>query len=144
MPRIAGIPLPRRLVGALVTPLVKVGVAPPAVHLLAAPGRRTGRLYTTPVRVLRHDGERWLVAPYGERSWVKNARASGWVELRRGRRRERVRVEEVGPGERAPVLRAYLGRFPITRDLFDAPPGAPLDAFAAEADRHPVFRVVPR
>jgi deazaflavin-dependent oxidoreductase (nitroreductase family) len=125
-----------------VTPLAAAGVAPYDIHLLTVRGRRTGRSYTTPVTVLRHDGSRWLVAPYGERSWVENARAAGFVVLRRGRRRERVRVEEVQAAERAPVLRAYLDRNPSTGDLFGAARGAPLADFAAEADRHPVFRLV--
>lgn len=99
-------------------------------------------MHRTPVTLVEKGGRRWLVAPYGERSWVTNARVAGWVELRRGRRTERVRVSELPPGERAPVLRDYLRQVPFTRDFFDAEPGAPLEAFAAEADRHPVFRIV--
>jgi hypothetical protein len=99
-------------------------------------------MYRTPVTLIEHEGARWLVAPYGERNWVKNARAAGWVELWRGRRTERVRLVEVPPAERAPILRDYLRRVPFTRDFFDAPSGAPLEAFAAEASRHPVFRIV--
>jgi deazaflavin-dependent oxidoreductase (nitroreductase family) len=144
MPRVLGVHLPRRVLSAAVTPLALAGVAPFDIHLLTVTGRRTGRRYTTPVTVLTHAGERWLVAPYGERSWVRNARAAGFVELRRGRRHERASIEEVAPDERAPVLRAYLDRNPSTRDLFDVAPGAPLADFAAEADRHPVFRLVSR
>ena len=127
-----------------VTPLAVLGVAPFDIHLLTVRGRRTGRSYTTPVTVLRHGGERWLVAPYGERNWVKNARVAGVVELRRGRWRERVGVQELPAEERAPVLRAYLERNPSTADLFTAARGAPVAAFAAEAGRHPVFRLISR
>ena len=144
MPRFLGMPLPRRLLDVAVAPLARAGVAPFDIHLLTGAGRTTGRLYTTPITVLRHDGARWLVAPYGERSWVKNARAAGVVELHRGRHRERVAVEEVPATERAPVLRAYLDRNPSTGDLFAAARGAPLADFAAEAERHPVFRLVSR
>ena len=142
MPELLGVRLPPSLIRPLVVPLAAAGLAPFDIHLLTAIGRRTGRRYTTPVTVLRHDGARWLVAPYGERNWVKNARAAGWVDLRRGRRRERVRVEELPPEERPPVLRAYLRRVPANRDLFDAPRDAPLEAFAASAARQPVFRVL--
>jgi len=128
--------VPRRLATLAVTPLAWAGVAPFRIHLLTVAGRRTGRRYTTPVTVLEHAGERWLVAPYGEREWVKNARAAGQVELRRGRLRERVGVEEVPVAERAQVLRAYLDCNPSTADLF----ATPFD-FAAEAERKPVFRV---
>jgi deazaflavin-dependent oxidoreductase (nitroreductase family) len=123
----------------LVTPLIYAGIAPFGLHLLTVPGRRTGRRYTTPVSVL---GGRWLVAPWGERNWVKNARAAGSVELRRGRRRRRARVEEVPPDERAPILREYVRTIRANREFFDAGPEDPVEAFAAEAARHPVFRLV--
>lgn len=99
-------------------------------------------MYRTPVTLVEQGARRWLVAPYGVRNWVKNARAAGWVELRRGRRTERVRVDEIPPAERAPILRDYLRQVQFTRDFFDAAPDAPLEAFAAEAHRHPVFRVI--
>jgi deazaflavin-dependent oxidoreductase (nitroreductase family) len=140
--KVYGLTVPRRLINALVTPLVRLGTGPRHTYLLAVPGRQTGRIYRTPVTLVEHGDRRWLVAPYGERSWVKNARVAGWVELRRGRRTERVRVDELPPVDRAAVLRDYLRQVPFTRDFFDAGPDAPLEAFAAEAGRHPVFRVL--
>jgi deazaflavin-dependent oxidoreductase (nitroreductase family) len=141
VPEAYGVNIPARLTSAIVTPLVRLGIGPKHLHLLSVPGRRTGRIYRTPVSLVERNGQRWLVAPYGERNWVKNARASGSVELRRGRRTERVRVEDVPPDERAPILRAYLAQVPFTRSFFEAPLGAPVEAFAAEASRHPVFRI---
>jgi deazaflavin-dependent oxidoreductase (nitroreductase family) len=143
VPRVYGVNVPSRLTSAIVSPLVRLGIGPRHLCLLSVPGRRTGRIYRTPVSVVERDGQRWLVAPFGERNWVKNARASGFIELRRGRRTERVRVEDVPQSERAPILHAYLGQVPFTRGFFDAPPGAPVEAFGAEAARHPVFRIVP-
>jgi deazaflavin-dependent oxidoreductase (nitroreductase family) len=142
MPKVYRLTVPRRLINAVVTPLVQLGLGPRHTYLLAVPGRRTGRMHRTPVTLVEQGSERWLVAPYGERSWVKNARAAGWVELRRGRRSERVRVEELPPDQRAPILRDYLRRVPFTRDFFAASADAAVEAFAAEAARHPVFRVV--
>jgi deazaflavin-dependent oxidoreductase (nitroreductase family) len=142
VPRVSGVPIPRRLTAALVTPLILAGVAPYDLHLLSVIGRRTGTRYRTPIAVLSRAGARWLVAPAGERNWVKNARAAGWVELRRGRRCERVRVEEVPPSERAPLLRDYVRLIRATREHFAAAPDDPIEAFAAEAQRHPVFRIV--
>jgi deazaflavin-dependent oxidoreductase (nitroreductase family) len=140
--KVYGVTVPRRVINAFVTPLVRLGVGPRHTYVLAVPGRKTGRIYSTPVTLVEQGDRRWLVAPYGERSWVKNARAAGWVELRRGRRTERVRVDELPPVDRAAVLRDYLRQVPFTRDFFDAAPDAPLEAFAAEAGRHPVFRIV--
>ena len=134
----------RRVLNALVTPLAWAGVGAPDTYLLSVPGRRTGRRYTTPVRLVSVGGERWLVAPYGEREWVKNARAAGRVELRRGGRRVTCAVEELPPAERPPVLAEYIRRVPIVASFFDAPRGAPPEAFVPEAARHPVFRLRPQ
>lgn len=132
----------RRLGNVLITPLAHSGLAGERTHILTVRGRRTGKSYSTPVQLVIGDGERWLVAPYGERQWVKNARAAGEVELARSRRTVRYRIEELAAAEAAPVLREYLRTTPIVKAYFDADAAAPLDAFAAEAAHHPVFRLV--
>lgn len=131
----------RRALNAVVRPLARAGLTGPRTHLLTVPGRRTGRLWSTPVSIVEHDGARWLVAPYGDRNWVQNARAAGSVELRRGRRREQLDVEELAPVEAVPVLRRYyeLGR--TTRPLFHVRLDSPHEEWLAEAPRHPVFRL---
>ncbi len=131
----------RRAVNAVVRPLVRLGLGGPRGYLLTVPGRKTGRLYTTPVWIVRQGETRFLVAPYGDRNWVKNARAAGEVELRRGRRRERLAVEELGPEEAVPVLRDYYGRGLVTRPFFDVRLGSSSEAWLAEAPTHPVFRL---
>src|ERR671925_2301083 len=133
----------RRLVNLVVRPLARLGLTGPRTHLLTVPGRRTARLWSTPVSIVRLGSERCLVAPYGDRNWVKNARAAGWVELRRGRRRERLAVEELDAESAAPILREYyrLGR--VTRSFFGVDLDSTAAAWIAEAPRHPVFRLVP-
>jgi hypothetical protein len=86
---------------------------------------------------------RWLVAPYGDRNWVKNARAAGTVELRRGRRTEHLAVRELTPEAAVPVLREYLRRGRVTRPFFDVTLDSPYDDWLAEAPNHPVFELVP-
>ena len=132
----------RKLGNILITPLARLGLAGRRTHILTVVGRKTGRSYSTPVLLVFLGGERWLVAPYGERAWVKNARAAGTVELTRARRTERVRVTEVDAQTAAPVLREYLRTTPVTKPFFSASRSAPLEAFAAEASRHPVFKIV--
>jgi hypothetical protein len=100
----------------------------------------TGKRWSTPVSIVRRGDERWLVAPYGDRNWVRNARAAGWVELRRGRGgRERLTVTELEPRAAVPVLREYYRQGRVTRPFF----GVSLDSseaeWLAEAPRHPVF-----
>jgi deazaflavin-dependent oxidoreductase (nitroreductase family) len=131
----------RRLGNFLIGLLVRLGLTGERTHLLTVPGRKSGRRYTTPVELVIDGDKRWLVAPYGERGWVKNGRAAGSVELRRGRRTTGYSIEEVDADEAAPVLREYLRTTPIVRPYFDADENAPLEAFAAEAHRHPVFRL---
>jgi deazaflavin-dependent oxidoreductase (nitroreductase family) len=131
----------RRLGDVLIAPLARLGLAGRRTHVLTVRGRRTGVPHSTPVQLVFLDGQRWLVAPYGERQWVTNARAAGEVELTRRRHTTRYAIEEVGAAEAAPVLRQYLRSTPIVRSYFDADRNAPLEAFAAEAGRHPVFRL---
>ena len=132
----------RRAVNALVRPLARLGLVGPRTHLLTVAGRRTGRAWTTPVSLVEVGGSRYAVAPYGERNWVRNARAAGQVFLRRGRKRETLRVHELSPEEAVPVLREYYRRGVFTRPFFQVALASPHAAWLAEAPRHPVFRLV--
>jgi deazaflavin-dependent oxidoreductase (nitroreductase family) len=129
-------------VNVVITRLARWGIAGRHMYVLTVRGRTTGRLHSTPVRLIE-DGERWLVAPYGAVGWVRNARAAGSVEISQGGRSETLRAEEVGPEQAAPVLREYLTQVAVVRPFFDVKPGSPVEAFVAEAPRHPVFRLTP-
>ncbi len=133
--------LPRLMANAAMRAALWAGVAPKRYALLTVRGRKSGRQFSTPVIILDRPDGRWLVSPYGEREWVKNARAAGQVTLSRGRRRATVPIEEVGVDEAAPVLKDYLAHTPITRPFFDVTPDAPLADVVREAPRHPVFRL---
>ena len=132
----------RRVLNALIAPAARLGLAGRRTHVLTTRGRKTGRPHSTPVQLVLDGERRWLVAPYGERNWVKNARTAGEVELTRALRTTRHRVEEVTPEEAAPVLREYLRTTPIVKRFFGVTRDDSLEAFAAEAPRHPVFRVL--
>lgn len=132
----------RRIVNGLIRGLLRMGLGPPRTYLLVTRGRTTGRAYRTPVTLVEEHPRRWLVAPYGEVGWVRNARAARRVTIERGRHAETLRLAELGPRESAPILRRYVREVPITRPYFDAAPDATLDDFAAEAARHPVFELL--
>ena len=87
---------------------VRAGIGSDKTYLLTVVGRNTGRPHTTPVTVLVRDGERWLVGPYGNVAWAKNARACGQVTLSRRGYRETMIVREVDPATAAPILKAYV------------------------------------
>ena len=132
----------RRLGNSILTTVLHLGVKLPGTYLLSVPGRKSGKIHTVPIRLIEQDGQRWLVAPYGPVNWVLNARAAGQVTLSPGRTSETVTIVELNPKESAPVLKEYLKQAPAVKPYFDVTPASPLEAFEAEAPRHPVFRVV--
>jgi hypothetical protein len=95
------------------------------------------------VTLVEDGGRRWLVAPYGPVGWVRNARAAGRVNIRRARTSHDYAIREVGPDEAGPVLKRYVAVAGVTRPYFTAQPDSPVDAFVAEASRHPVFELTP-
>lgn len=133
-----GIRFFNRLIGSL----IRLGITPKTMYLLTVRGRKTGKLYSTPVSLVEQAGERWLVSPYGEMGWVRNARAAGEVMLTQGGKTETLDIQEVGAHEGAPILKTYLQRERIVRPYFDVTPDSSLEAIAAEAAKHPVFRLV--
>ncbi len=54
-----------RMVNRVFTTMTRLGVGASYRHLLTVPGRKTGRLHSTPVDVMRVAGSLWLVAAYG-------------------------------------------------------------------------------
>jgi len=129
-----------RIFGALVA----LGIGFAHNWQLEVRGRRSGRLYSTPVDVVTHGGRRYLVAPRGETQWVRNARASGEVTLRKGRRRATYRLRSLSDAEKPPILKAYLDAFRTTvKGFFPVPAGSPESAFVPLAGRYPAFELLP-
>jgi deazaflavin-dependent oxidoreductase (nitroreductase family) len=132
----------RRVGDAIISVFVRSGLVP-STYMLTTSGRKTGRSLTHPATVVQDGERRWLVAPYGAVSWVHNARAAGQVSLaRRGHRRDYA-VREVSAAEAGPVLKRYVAVATATRPYFSADKDAPIEDFEAEADRHPVFELLP-
>ena len=84
-------------------------------YLLQVQGRKSGRIYSTPVNVLDYNGKRLLVNPRGETQWVRNARVSGQVWLKRGRSRQRYKLRVLDDQEKPEILRQYLTRYKLDR-----------------------------
>jgi len=131
----------RRLINVLVRGGLALGLGEKNTRMLTVAGRKSGKPYSTPVTLVVEDGTEWIVAPYGERQWVKNLRAAGRATLSRGRKRREVTVRELTPEEAIPVIRRYIERVPITAKFWDAKADAPEPEILAEASRHPVFLV---
>lgn len=106
-------------------------------------GRRSGEGREVPVSPIEVDGEKYVVAPYGEVGWVHNARANPEVTLRSGGDARPKRLVEV-TDEAADVVKAYWDREKIPRAYMDVPGDAEVSDFAGVAGRFPVFRVEER
>jgi deazaflavin-dependent oxidoreductase (nitroreductase family) len=112
-------------------------------YLLETRGRKTGRVYTTPVNLLEMNGRRYLCASRGETAWVKNARAAGSVVLAKGSKRVEYRVREIPVLERAPMLKEFLERYASSvQRFYPVPKGSALEAFADCATAMPVFELI--
>jgi len=133
----------RRLIDALSTAAIKRGIGPPQRYLLTVPGRKTHTDHTTPVSLVFDGSTRYLVAPYGEVGWVRNARDAGMVTLARKGRSERFSVAPLRGAEAAVVLKGYVRLEPITRPYFGVSRDATADEFAGEVASHPVFKLTP-
>jgi len=124
--------------------VVRIGFAPAEKFNLEVRGRKTGRIFSTPVNLLEVDGHKFLVAARGDTSWVRNARAAGRIELTKGSIRQAFVAREVPVSERGAPLKAFLDRFAseVAR-FFPVSPGSPPEAFAECAPRIPVFELTP-
>jgi len=124
--------------------LVGLGLALPHNYLLQVRGRKTGRVYSTPINLLELGGKRFLVAPRGRTQWVRNAEAAGEVTLKRGFSRRAYRLRPIPEGDKSELLQAYLDRFRMTvQRYFPVPAGSPAEAFAGLAADYPVFELIP-
>lgn len=133
----------RKAFNGVLKTLIRLGIPTGNTVLLTVPGRRTGQLRSTPVTLLSDGGRRYLVSPYGEVAWVQNVRAAGRASLKYRGREETVRLSELKPAEAAPLLKKYREKYAVVGSFFDAKPGDPAERFAAEADKHPVFAILP-
>lgn len=135
------LPRGQRMMNRIFATMVRLGMIPGA-HLMSVPGRKSGKMQTIPLYVLRYEGQRWLVAGFAQSDWVKNLRAAGWCRLFHDRKEERVQVVEVEDTElRVAVIQAFVQKAPGAKRAYAISPDAPLEAFAAIESAHPVFRV---
>lgn len=114
----------------------------PVACVLDVRGRTSGRIVSVPLVIVRWHVDWYPASMLGDdSSWVRNVRAAdGHAVLLHGRRR-RVRLIEVEPADRAPILRRYLLFAWGARPHMDVHWRASLSEFEAVAERYPVFRV---
>ena len=131
-----------RILNRLVGFLLKLGIGLAHNYLLEVRGRKTGKVYSTPVNVLEYKGKKYLVAPRGYTQWVRNVETSGEATLVQRAERTKVRLRTVADEEKPEILKAYLDRFKLTvQRYFPIAAGSPAEAFKSLAVRYPVYEI---
>jgi hypothetical protein len=123
-------------------------------YLLQVRGRKSGRVYSTPINLLvvggpgaaekpATAGRRYLVAPRGRTQWVRNAEAAGEITLKKGSKREKFRLRPIPDSDKPEFLKMYLERFtPTVQRYFPIKAGSPVEAFRDLAPNYPVFELI--
>jgi deazaflavin-dependent oxidoreductase (nitroreductase family) len=114
-------------------------------YLLQVRGRKSGKIYSTPIDLLELGGKKFLVAPRGRTQWVRNAEAAGEVTLKRGSTRQKFGLRALPDTEKPAILKAYLDRFKReVQRYFPVPAGSPPQAFAEVLESYPAFELISR
>jgi len=91
----------------------KLGVPTGPPMVLTVPGRKTGKLRSTPMTPFTLDGQLYAVAGFPGADWARNARAAGVGILSKGRKTRRIRITELTAEQARPVLRVYPIQVPV-------------------------------
>ena len=122
--------------------LIGLGIGPAYVYLLQVRGRKSGKLYSTPVNLMEVRGKRYMVAPRGRTQWVRNAEASGEVMFKKGSTRLRFQLRPLADTEKPEILKAYLETYQReVQRFFPVPAGSPVEAFAGLTTSYPAFEL---
>ena len=112
-------------------------------YLLQVRGRKSGKLFSTPVDLLALGDKRFLVAPRGRTQWVRNAEAAGEVVLKKGKTQQRFRLRPISDADKPEILKAYLDNFKReVQTYFPVPAGSPAQAFAGLVQNYPAFELI--
>ncbi len=91
--------------------LVGLGLGPKHSYLLQVRGRKSGKLYSTPIYLVEIGGKRFLVAPRGRTQWVRNVEAAGEIVLKKGRSQQSYSLRPIADADKPELLKAYLDSF---------------------------------
>lgn len=123
--------------------LVGLGLGFGHNYLLEVRGRKSGKLFSTPVDLLDRNGKRYLVAPRGRTQWVRNAEAAGEITLRKGSTRQKFSLRPLTDSEKPAILKAYLDSFKSeVQRYFPIAAGSPVEAFFEIVPSYPAFELL--
>jgi deazaflavin-dependent oxidoreductase (nitroreductase family) len=119
-----------------------LGFAPGYMYLLQVRGRKSGKVYATPVNLMEVAGKKILVAPRGRTQWVCNAEAAGEITLKRGSALRKFRLKAIPDGDKPEFLKLYLDRYAsMVQKFFPVKAGSDVEAFREIAANYPVFEL---
>jgi deazaflavin-dependent oxidoreductase (nitroreductase family) len=122
--------------------LVGLGLGFSHNYLLEVRGRKSGKLYSTPIDLLERNGKQYLVAPRGRTQWVRNAEAAGEITLKNGGSRRKFGLRPLADSEKPEILKAYLDTFRReVQTYFPIAAGSPVEAFV-ELTSYPAFELL--
>ena len=123
--------------------LVGLGLGPSHIYLLQVRGRKSGKLFSTPVDLLEQGGKRYLVAPRGRTQWVRNAEAAGGITLKKGSKVQEFHLRAIPEADKPQILKAYLDSFKReVQRYFPIPAGSPPEQFVAISESYPAFELL--
>lgn len=123
--------------------LVGMGLGFSYNYLLQVRGRKSGKLYSTPINLVKRNGKQYLVAPRGRTQWVRNAEAAGEVTLKKGSMHQKYFLRPIEGAEKLEILKAYLDSFKReVQRYFPIAAGSPVESFHPFAERFPAFELL--
>ena len=123
--------------------LAGLGLAPRFIYLLEVRGRKSGRIYRSPVNLMEIGGRQVLVAPRGRTQWVRNAEVAKEILLKRGSYRQTFALKPIADADKPPLLKEYLDRYAsAVKKFFPIPAGSPTESFRPIAGNYPVFELI--
>ena len=123
--------------------IVGLGLGPAHIYLLQVRGRKSGKLFSTPVDLLELQGKRYLVAPRGRTQWVRNAEAAAAITLKKGGTRQKFHLRQLQNEDKPQILKAYLDSFKReVQRYFPVAAGSPPASFLATGESYPVFELL--
>ena len=123
--------------------LVGLGLGFKYNYLLRVRGRKSGKLYSTPIDLLEDGQQKFLVAPRGRTQWVRNAEAAGEITLKKGSSVQKFRLRSLEGKEHRKILKAYLYRFQCeVQRYFPVPVDSPVSTFEGLESSYPAFELI--
>jgi deazaflavin-dependent oxidoreductase (nitroreductase family) len=125
--------------------LIGLGIGPKFIYLLQVRGRKSGKIYSSPVNLMEVGGKQILVAPRGRTQWVRNAEAAGEITLKRGSFSRQYGLRPITDGEKPELLKEYLDRYAsAVKKFFPVAAGSPAEAYRDITGNYPVFELIAR